>query len=137
MWWLVYTGLIIAMLAPMVGVVLGVRCYRTKEIGKGMACIVIGVALSLAFAAVSVYLVTLLLETSGIVTGALWFGIFGFILLIDLVYLRMMLFTKWAKRRMGIRIAEPKSRPTKVMSIDDIGKDWEKRIAEKKKAEEE
>ena len=137
MWWLVYTGLVIAMLAPMVGVVLGIRCYRTKEIGSGKACVVFGVTLSLAFAALSVSLVTVLLGTTGIVTGLLWFGFFGFILLIDLVYLRMMLFTKWAKKRMGIRCAEPDERPRRVMTIDDIGKDWEKRIAEKKKAEEE
>lgn len=137
MWWLVYLGFIIAMLAPMAGVVLGIRCYKAREIGSGKGCVIGGVGLSIAFAIVGVYLVTVLLATSGIVSGLVWFALLGPFIVLDLVYLRMMLFTRWAKRLMGKCQPEPEEPPRRIMSIDDIGKDWEKRIAEMKKSEEE
>jgi len=121
-----------------VGIRLGVRCYRSKEIGSGKACVIVGVLLGLVFAAVSVYYVTVLYKTSGTATYLVWFSIFGYFLLVDIVVIRMMFFTKWAKRMMGLlpqRCEEPPKR--RVMTIDDIGKDWEKRIAAKKGLEEE
>ncbi len=137
MWELVYVGLILAMAVPMIGVALGLRYYRCKEIGKGKACVIVGVVLGLIFAAVSVYYITVLLETTGTTTILVWFGIFGYLLVLDIVYIRMMFYTKWAKRIMGTCKERPAKAPRKVMTVDDIGKDWEKRIQKKQGPEEE
>lgn len=121
----------------MVGIRLGVRCYKSKEIGTGKACVIVGVLLGLVFAAVSVYYVTVLYKTSGTATYLVWFSIFGYFLLLDIVVIRMMFFTKWAKRMMGTLPKKEEPPKRRVMTIDDVGKDWEKRIAEKKNLEEE
>jgi hypothetical protein len=139
MWELVYVGLILAMVVPMIGVALGFRYYRCKDISQGKACVIIGVVLGLIFAAVSVHFVTVLLETTGTTTILVWFGIFGYLLVLDIVYIRMMFSTKWAKRMMGTCKEKPASeqKPKKVMTVDDIGKNWEKRIQKRPGPEEE
>lgn len=90
------------MLIPWVGVAWCIRFYRMKRPGQGKAAIVASVAISLLFAALAVHLVTMLLELEGDAMFLAWGGLFGYFLLSDIVYLRMMLFTKWAKRRMGV-----------------------------------
>lgn len=133
MWWLVYVGIIGAMVVPMLGVAFGLRCYKKRVVQTGKASVLVSIIISLVLAAVSVYFVTVLLETDPPATYLIWFGIFGYLLLTDIVYIRIMFFTKWAKRCMGITIKKsasvepPKRRITK---IEDIGKDWERKMEE-------
>jgi hypothetical protein len=137
MWWLVYLGFILGMVLPMAGVAYCARCYKGRRITPGKTSVVLSVILSLALSAVGVYELTVLLESTGNNIYLVWFGFWGPFIVMDLVYLRMMLFTKWAKRMMGQCKEKPATEPKKVMTIDDIGKDWETRIAKMKGEEEE
>jgi hypothetical protein len=114
-WGLVYSGIIAAMLTPWVGVSWCIRYYKMKKFSKGKAVVVTSVLLSLLFAALAVQYTIILIEANLLVSYLLWGGIFGFILLMDLVYLRMMLFSRWAKRVTG----KIKPRPYPVLKILD------------------
>ena len=133
MWWLVYLGFILGMLLPMFGVAFGVSCYKGRKIANGKASVLVSVVLSLALAAVGVYELTVDLGSTGGQVPLVWFGFLGPFVVMDLVYVRIMFFTKWAKRMMGKCKVEPESeeKPKMVMTVDDIGKDWETRIKKK------
>jgi|GEM_PF-3728622 len=137
MWWLVYLCFILGMVLPMVGVILGLKYYKRHNIASGKAVIINCVLLSLGLSAVGVYELTVDLGAEGNGIYLVWFGFWGPFVVMDFVYVRMMFFTRWAKRMMGAYKDKPSKRPKKVMTIDDIGKDWETRIKKRDAPEEE
>ena len=87
-----------AMLIPWIGVAWGIRFYKKKDISAGRTAVISSIIISLVWAAMSVHLTVILTEADLTTTYILWGCVFGLFLVLDMVYLRMMLFSRWAKR---------------------------------------
>jgi len=100
-----------AMLIPWIGVAWGIRFYKKQDIAAGKTAVISSIIISLIWAALSVH-VTIILTSADLTTAyILWGCVFGLFVVLDMVYLRMMLFTRWAKRitrkeKIEIRIME-------------------------------
>jgi hypothetical protein len=86
------------MLIPWVGVAWGIRYYKRRDISAGRNAVISSIVISLICAALSVHLTVILTEADLTTAYILWGCVFGLFVVLDMVYLRMMLFSRWAKR---------------------------------------
>jgi hypothetical protein len=87
-----------AMFIPWIGVAWGIRFYKKRDIGSGRAAVISSIVISLTWAAMSVQFTIMLTEADRTTAYILWGCVFGLFVVLDIVYLRMMIFSRWAKR---------------------------------------
>jgi len=95
---LIYSLMIGAMLVPWIGVAWCIRFYKKQDIASARTAIISSMIISLIWAAISVQLTIILTAADLTTIYILWGCVFGLFVFMDIVYLRMMVFSRWAKR---------------------------------------